>query len=268
MSTNKDDPKIKDALIAAEKARLENERNLAIQQYKEAAAYVRAAAQETGDKKFIDACEALIKKGETIIEEGQRGYDTWVAAMSAIVAIARLVADMNPGGHAVGAMMKKVFETVGFRTPKHYLDDKIAEGSVDKVAAVPPVPAMKYFPELTADGKLIVPSLTKNLRRDDGHALTAGLDEKSKASMERTIEKSMKDAIEAWLDTKGYKPDAAGKFISTDGRNTPLDKATFDNFRDRAMDQFVSKRFKLEMKQSPQEKDDLEPAAPPVGGPR
>jgi hypothetical protein len=245
-----------EALREIEEARLQRQRDARVQNLKAEMAQTRNVKREKGDQKFIAACKKLQEAGVKIIEEGQRGYDTWVAAMSSAVALGRLIVELNLGRQILVGLSKIEIPIIKARipTPESVIDNKLAENSIPAVGKDCVLPELHYFVEFGSDNKLKFPDLMKNIRLSNGEPMTEKLQE--------SLRESMKPGMIGWLDQQGYtvKPGTTDEFVSK-ADNTPLDQPTFNALRDnlsKDMDDYLTEQLGVKMGHVPVEKDDVQ----------
>ncbi|KTC65117.1 Uncharacterised protein (plasmid) [Legionella adelaidensis] len=191
--------------------------------------------------KVAEREKAYYDAAEQIIQEGQRGYDTWVSAMSSVVVLQLKFVQIGPEA-VLGGLVDLVVQPVKGLLLKVGYD--IKDRITDKFGKVPedvPIPSLKGTMEFTDDNKLDLHALDRSLQTSDGKAL----DVKDKETFVA--------GIVAWLNQMGFKPEAdttgkkTNRFVHKD-TNEVLTKERFAALRDDPHDgmmAFLTGRFDM-----------------------
>lgn len=185
-------------------------------------------------KAYYEACDK-------IIEEGQRGYDSWNSALASIVTLQiKFIKAGGLFGGDLGDVITPLAENL-----LYYVGYPLKDAIVDRFGKPPadtPVPSLKGTIEFTADHKLDVEQIADSLRSSDGGEL----------SEDHQI--NFIAGVVAWLNAVGYEPqkDAQGKrtdkFVSKNDPHELLTKDKFEELRDDTDDglmHFLSGRFDM-----------------------
>lgn len=236
--------KLKEQLQAMENKRYKD----LLDRYYQESAQTRLDARTEADSEFIGHCDELVKKAKEVIATGQKGYDTFAAALSDLAALCAILVKMNPLGQALGGLKDyvadKILEKKGVDIrPGAIWDNSVVTQRLKASREELVLPKLQYSIDFSND-KLRLDA--EKVRRSDGKEISPELKE--------TINDSMKKGLTVWLESKGYKLKAGteNEFVSAaDGR--ALTEQMFNDLRgnDKEMDKFFSERFGLEMKHEP-----------------
>jgi hypothetical protein len=228
-----------------------------LKEEKEMKSMHRAAKNEKKQHAHDEAWNRLKEASKELDEKGQNGYDTWVAAMSAILMHTKLIAAVNPIGSLVSGLAGVALTLIKRGTQKEGKPGKdwslgaIIDNTISDLSNKGPAPVdlsdfeLQHFVEFTDTHTLDIASLSKNLRRSDGVDFTP--------EQEEIFKDSLHEAMKLWLDNQGYQPDPATPpntlataFVLKTDHTQRLEKDVFEGLRDdetRGLNEFFSGRF-------------------------
>lgn len=220
----------------------------------------RAGRSEEKKHAHDEDWKRLAEASKELDERGQNGYDTWVAAMSAILMHCYKIMAVNPIGSFVKGIAGEVGAIIERNTGQEMSLEAFIDTQVSKLGATGPAPVdmadfkLQHFIEFTDQDTLKIDTLSKNLRRSDGLEFTP--------EQEDIFKYSLKQAMVLWMDTQGYKPDPGNPpanppvpnaFVSKADPTQRLTKTVFEELRDdpaRGLSEFFSGRFDVTFRQA------------------
>lgn len=229
-----------------------------LKEEKEMKSMHRAAKSEKKQHAHDEAWNRLKEASKELDEKGQNGYDTWVAAMSAILMHTKLIAAVNPVGSLVSGLGGELLTLIKRGTQKDGKPGKdwslgaIIDNTLSDLGDKGPAPVnlsgfeMQHFIEFTDRDTLNIDSLIGNLRFSEGMELT---------NKQKDIFKdSLHQGLNLWLDRQGYVPDTGAggaapvvnAYVSKTDPTQRLTQAEFETLRNdgtRGLNEFFSGRF-------------------------
>lgn len=219
----------------------------------------RAAGREEKEHKKEKAWHALEEASKKLIEEGMKGYDTYISAMLGIVHNCNLFVDADVMGSLTASALTMV------RASHEGLKDLSIAGVIDKIktAKGAPMPSIREvkLPDLQHNIKFndknVLDIDFDSLRRSDGKLFDdAYFEDKNMppGAHQNILRSALKNGVHVWLEQLGYEAKKDGTFVSKKDKTTILTQTQFETLRrdpTNGLDAFLSGRFEMNIEYAP-----------------